>query len=112
MTQEYKDIQPQAEPHIVKSHDIHIDADYADWIADIKSRYLFYAEKIEKLKQLVPVNGAEKMHQVGAELINLKLQQFVGELQFAINHGIASQVKSNWHSVCASCKRSCSRPNV
>ena len=90
MTQENADIQPQAEPHIVKSHDIHIDADYADWIADIKSRYLFYAEKIEKLKQLVPVNGAEKMHQVGAELINLKLQQFVGELQFAINHGIAS----------------------
>ena len=56
MTQEYKDIQPQAEPHIVKSHDIHIDADYADWIADIKSRYLFYAEKMKKLKQLVSVN--------------------------------------------------------
>ena len=47
MTQENKDIQPQAEPHIVKSHDIHIDAGYADWIADIKSRYLFYAEKIK-----------------------------------------------------------------
>ena len=29
MTQENKDIQPQAEPYIVKSHDIHIDADYA-----------------------------------------------------------------------------------
>lgn len=27
------------------------------------------------------------MHQAGAELINPKLQQFVGELQFAINHG-------------------------
>lgn len=47
MTQENKDIQPQAEPYIVKSHDIHIDADYADWIADIKSRYWFYAEKIK-----------------------------------------------------------------
>ena len=35
---------------------------------------LFYAEKIKKLKQLVSVNGAEKMHQVGAELINPKLQ--------------------------------------
>ena len=109
MTQENKDIQPHAEPHIMKSHDTHIDADYADWIADIKSSYLFYAEKIKKLKQLVSVNGAEKMHQVGAELINLKLQQFVGELQFAINHGIASQVKSNWHSVYASYKRSCRR---
>ena len=68
MTQENKDIQPQAEPHIVKLHDIHIDADYADWIADIKSRYLFYAEKIKKLKQLVSVINAEKMHQAGAEL--------------------------------------------
>lgn len=55
-----QDIQPQAEPYIVKSHDIHIDADYADWIADIKSRYLFYAEKMEKLKQLVSVIGAKK----------------------------------------------------
>jgi hypothetical protein len=27
------------------------------------------------------------MHQAGAELINPKLQQVVGELQFAINHG-------------------------
>lgn len=90
-----KDIQLLAEPYIVKSHDIHIDADYADWIADIKCCYLFYAEKIKKLKQLVSVNGAEKMHQAGAELINPKLQQFVGELQFAINHGIASQAKNN-----------------
>ena len=111
MTQDNKDIQPQAEPYIVKSHDIHIDADYADWIADIKSRYWFYAEKIKKLKQLVSLNGAEKMHQAGAELINPKLQQFVGELQFAMNHGIASQVKSNWPSACASCKRSCRKPN-
>lgn len=39
MTQENKNIQPQAEPYIVKSHDIHIDNDYADWIADIKNRY-------------------------------------------------------------------------
>lgn len=59
MTQNNKDIQSQAEPYIVKSHDIHIDADYADWIADIKNRYLFYAEKMEKLKQLVSVIGAK-----------------------------------------------------
>lgn len=39
MTQENKNIQPQAEPYIAKSHDIHIDNDYADWIADIKNRY-------------------------------------------------------------------------
>ena len=87
MTQENKDIQPQAEPYIVKSHDIHIDADYADWIADIKSRYLFYAEKIKKTETTCFSKWAEKMHQAGAELINPKLQQFVGELQFTVNHG-------------------------
>ena len=94
MTQENKDIQPQAEPHIVKSHDIHINSDYADWMVDIKSRYLFYAEKIEKLKQLVLVNGTEKMHQVGAELMRLKLYQVGGELQFAVNQGVISQVRA------------------
>ena len=181
MAQKHNDIQPQAEPYIVKSHDIHIDADYAVWIADIKSRYrsaqvkaavkvntekllfnwqlgrdlvqkkaeerwgagvveqvsldlkrefpdstnfsvrnlwymkqwyLFYAENTEKLKQLVSVINAEKMHQAGAELINPKRQQSVGDLQFTVNHGIAFQVKSNWHSVYASYKRSCRRPNV
>lgn len=67
MTQKNKNILPQAEPYIVKSHGIHIDADYADWIVDIKSRYLFCAKNIERLKQLVSVIGAERMHQVGAE---------------------------------------------
>ena len=96
MTQKSKDIQPQAEAYIVKSHDIHIDADYADWIAGTMHRYLFCAKNIEKLHQ----RGAEKMHQVGAEL------------QFAVNHFIMSQAKNNWLSVYASCKRSCSRPNA
>ena len=52
MAQKSKDMQSQANQHIVKSQDTHIDANCADWIADIKSRYLFYAEKIKKLKQL------------------------------------------------------------
>ena len=38
MTQKSKDIQRQAEAYIVKSHDIHIDADYADWIAGTMHR--------------------------------------------------------------------------
>ena len=96
MTQKSKDIQPQAEAYIVKSHDIHIDADYADWIAGTMHRYLFCAKNIEKLHQ----RGAEKMHQVGAEL------------QFAVNHDIASQAKNNWLSVYASCKRSCRKQNT
>lgn len=51
MAQENKAIQPQVEPYIVKSHDIHIDADYADWIADIKSRY-----RSAQVKAAVKVN--------------------------------------------------------
>ena len=27
------------QPHIVHSHDIHIDTAYAEWIADLKYRY-------------------------------------------------------------------------
>ena len=41
----------------------------------------------EKLKQLVSVINAEKMHHVGAEWVNSKRQQSVGELQFTVNHG-------------------------
>lgn len=52
--QDNKDIQLQ-KPYIVKSHDIHIDADYADWIADIKRRY-----RSAQVKAAVKVN-AEKL---------------------------------------------------
>ncbi len=66
-----KDIQPQAEPYIVKSHDIHIDADYADWIADIKSRY-----RSAQVKAAVKVN-AEKLlfnWQLGRDLVQKKAE--------------------------------------
>ena len=72
MTQENKDIQPQAEPYIVKSHDIHIDADYADWIADIKSRY-----RSAQVKAAVKVN-AEKLlfnWQLGRDLVQKKAEE-------------------------------------
>lgn len=112
MTQKNRNIQPQAEPYIVKSHDFHIDADYADWIAGTKHRHLFSAKNIEKLKQLVSVIGAEKMHQVGAELMTSKLHQCGGELQFTINQGVILQAKSNWQSVYASCKRNCGKQSI
>ena len=72
MTQENKDIQPQAEPYIVKSHDIHIDADYADWIADIKNRY-----RSAQVKAAVKVN-AEKLlfnWQLGRDLVQKKAEE-------------------------------------
>ena len=70
--QENKDIQPQAEPYIVKSHDIHIDADYADWIADIKNRY-----RSAQVKAAVKVN-AEKLlfnWQLGRDLVQKKAEE-------------------------------------
>ena len=57
MTQENNDIQPQAEPYIVKSHDIHIDADCADWIAGTKHRHLFSAKNIEKQHKMAELSG-------------------------------------------------------
>ena len=72
MAQKHNAIQPQAEPYIVKSHDIHIDADYADWIADIKSRY-----RSAQVKAAVKVN-AEKLlfnWQLGRDLVQKKAEE-------------------------------------
>ena len=72
MTQENKDIQSKDEPYVVKSHDIHIDADYADWIADIKSRY-----RSAQVKAAVKVN-AEKLlfnWQLGRDLVQKKAEE-------------------------------------
>lgn len=72
MTQENKDIQSKDEPYVVKSHDIHIDADYADWIADIKSRY-----RSAQVKAAVKVN-AEKLlfnWQLGCDLVQKKAEE-------------------------------------
>ena len=72
MTKENKDIQSKDEPYVVKSHDIHIDEDYADWIADIKSRY-----RSAQVKAAVKVN-AEKLlfnWQLGCDLVQKKAEE-------------------------------------
>jgi predicted nuclease of restriction endonuclease-like (RecB) superfamily len=72
MTQENKDIQSKDEPYIVKSHDIHIDSDYANWIADIKNRY-----RSAQVKATVKVN-AEKLlfnWQMGRDLVQKKAEE-------------------------------------
>ena len=56
----------------MKSHDIHIDADYVDWIADIKHRYRSAQEKAA-----VKVN-AEKLlfnWQLGCDLVQKKAEE-------------------------------------
>ena len=60
------------EPYIVKSHNIRIDSDYADWIADIKSRY-----RSAQVKAAVKVN-AEKLlfnWQLGRDLVQKKAEE-------------------------------------
>ena len=70
MTQKSKDIQPQAEAYIVKSHDIHIDTDYADWIAEIKHRY-----RSAQVKAAVKVN-AEKLEKEYPDVPNHPRQRY------------------------------------
>lgn len=72
MTQENKDIQSKDKPYVVKSHDIHIDENYAVWIADIKSRY-----RSAQVKAAVKVN-AEKLlfnWQLGRDLVQKKAEE-------------------------------------
>ena len=72
MSQDNKDIKEHVESYIVKSHDIHIDADYADWITDIKSRY-----RSAQVKAAVKVN-AEKLlfnWQLGRDLVQKKAEE-------------------------------------
>lgn len=62
----------QDEPHIVKSHDIHIDADYAYWIADVKHRY-----RSAQVKAAIKVN-AEKIlfnWELGRDLVQKKAEE-------------------------------------
>lgn len=60
------------QPRIVSSHDIHIDTDYADWIAEVKHRY-----HSAQVKAAVRVN-AEKLlfnWQLGRDLVQKKAEE-------------------------------------
>lgn len=63
------------QPRIVSSHDIHIDTDYADWIAEVKHRY-----RSAQVKAAVKVN-AEKLlfnWQLGRDLVQKKAEEHWG----------------------------------
>lgn len=60
------------QPRIISSHDIHIDTDYADWIAEVKHRY-----RSAQVKAAVRVN-AEKLlfnWQLGRDLVQKKAEE-------------------------------------
>jgi len=60
------------QPRMVKSHDIHIDTEYAEWIAELKHRY-----RSAQVKAAVKVN-AEKLlfnWQLGRDLVQKKAEE-------------------------------------
>ena len=61
-----------SEPRIVKSHDITLDAEYAEWIAEIKHRY-----RSAQVKAAVKVNGEKLLFnwQLGRDLVQKKAEE-------------------------------------
>ena len=65
-------INAEDSPRVVSSHDIHIDAEYAEWIAELKHRY-----RSAQVKAAVRVN-AEKLlfnWQLGRDLVQKKAEE-------------------------------------
>ena len=60
------------QPRIVSSHDIHIDTDYADWIAKVKHRY-----RSAQVKAAVRVNVEKLLFnwQLGRDLVQKKAEE-------------------------------------
>ena len=59
-------------PHIVKSHDTHIDEEYAEWIAEIKHRY-----RSAQVKAAVKVNAEKLLFNwlLGRDLVQKKAEE-------------------------------------
>ena len=60
------------QPRMVKSNDIHIDAEYAEWIAELKHRY-----RSAQVKAAVKVNAAKLLFnwQLGRDLVQKKAEE-------------------------------------
>ena len=63
---------PEDVPRIVKSHDIHIDAEYAEWIAEVKHRY-----RSAQVKAAVRVNAEKLLFNwlLGRDLVQRKAEE-------------------------------------
>ena len=66
------EIEPIGKPRIVKSHDVHLDADYAEWIADLKYRY-----RSAQVKASVRVNSEKLLFNwtLGRDLVQKKAEE-------------------------------------
>ena len=67
-----QEIEPIGKPRIVKSHDVHLDADYAEWIADLKYRY-----RSAQVKASVRVNSEKLLFnwELGRDLVQKKAEE-------------------------------------
>lgn len=63
-------------PFIVRSHDVHLDAEYREWLLDIKNRY-----KNAQIKAAVKVNSEQLLFnwQMGRDLVNLRAEEKWGK---------------------------------
>lgn len=61
-----------SEPRMVKSHDVMLDAEYAEWIAEVKHRY-----RSAQVKAAVKVNGEKLLFnwQMGRDLVQKKAEE-------------------------------------
>ena len=61
-----------SEPRIVKSHDVKLDTEYAEWIAEVKHRY-----RSAQVKAAVKVNGEKLLFnwQMGRDLVQKKAEE-------------------------------------
>lgn len=66
------DIESIGNPRIVKSHDVHLDGEYADWIAELKHRY-----RSAQVKASVRVNSEKLLFnwQLGRDLVQKKAEE-------------------------------------
>ena len=71
MVKKNKDVEI-SEPRMVKSHDVKLDVEYAEWIAEVKHRY-----RSAQVKAAIKVN-AEKLlwnWQMGRDLVQKKAEE-------------------------------------
>ena len=66
------EIESIGKPRIVKSHDIHLDGEYADWIAELKYRY-----RSAQVKASVRVNSEKLLFnwELGRDLVQKKAEE-------------------------------------
>ena len=65
-------IEPIEKPRMVKSHDVHLDGEYADWIAELKHRY-----RSAQVKASVRVNSEKLLFnwELGRDLVQKKAEE-------------------------------------